>query len=168
MFLNRFLKKLYVLNVSKSLMIISILTFPLLIFIIKQPYDYNSAKTIAHLAIIYFFIAFLLYLFLYGISHLSKSPIRKKLVMFTRIFIRFHIAIGIMGTILILLHASWMLTIIPITSMYAMTGLFTLLGLLGVLVTGYLRKRKSSGKRRRFHRYMAFIFIVFIIIHLMV
>jgi hypothetical protein len=162
------LKKLYALNVPQSLIIVSILTLPLVIFLNRNPVDYNFAKTLAHFAIIYFLIAFLLYVFLYGISHLPKSQTRKNLVMFTRIYIRFHIAIAIIGTIIIVLHATLMLTIIPITSPHALTGLLALLGLLTVLITGYLRKRKSSGKRRRFHRYMAFLFIVLVIIHLVI
>lgn len=168
MFTKRILKKLYVMNVPQSLIIVSILTLPLAIFLVKQPYDYNFAKTLAHFAIIYFLIAFLLYVLLYGISHLPKSRARKNLVIFTRVYIRLHIAVAIVGAIIIVLHATLMLSIIPITSPHALTGLLTLLGLIAVLVTGYFRKRKSSGKRRRYHRYMAFLFILFVIIHLMV
>jgi membrane-anchored protein YejM (alkaline phosphatase superfamily) len=61
-----------------------------------------------------------------------------------------------------------MLKAIPVTSPRAITGLLSMLSLFAVLTTGYLRKRRSSGKRRRFHRYMAFIFITFVIIHLIV
>jgi DMSO/TMAO reductase YedYZ heme-binding membrane subunit len=168
MFGKRILKRLYALNVPQSLMIISILTLALVIFFVKHPFDYNFAKSLAHFAIIYFSAAFLLYVFLYGISHFPKGRTRKTLVMFTRIYIRFHIAIAIIGTLMIIFHASLMLTIIPINSPYALTGLLTLLGLLGVLITGYLRKRRSSGKRRRYHRYMAFLFIILVIIHLVI
>jgi hypothetical protein len=168
MFQKRIVKKLYLLNVPQSLIIVLILTLPLVIFLSNYPVDYNFAKTVAHFAIIYFLIAFLLYVFLYGISHLPKSRIRKKVVIFTRVFIRFHIAIAIVGAIIIVIHATLMLTIIPIESPHALTGLLTLLSLLAVLITGYLRKRKSSGKRRRYHRYMAFLFIVVLLIHLMV
>jgi cation transport ATPase len=165
---KRILKKLYALNVPQSLIIVSILTLPLVIFFVTHPFDYNFAKSLAHFAIMYFSAAFLLYVFLYGISHFPKGRTRKKLVMLTRIYIRFHIAIAIIGTIIIFLHAALMLTMIPINSPYALTGLLTLLGLLGVLITGYLRKRKSSGKRRRYHRYMAFLFIALVIIHLVI
>jgi hypothetical protein len=168
MFWRQILKKLYGLNVPISLMIVTIITLPSAIFVSNYPVDYNFAKTLGRFAIIYFLIAFLLYIFLYAISHLPKSRTRKKLVIFTRVYIRFHIAIAIVGTVIIVLHATMMLSIIPIKSPHALTGLLTLLGLLVVLITGYLRKRKSSGKRRRYHRYMAFLFMVFVIIHLIV
>lgn len=163
---QRILKKLYTLNVPKSLTIITVLTLPLIIFLVGLP-DYATAIRLAHFAILYFVIAFILYGFLYAISHLPKSNRRKKLVIFTRIYIRFHIAVAIIGTLFICLHALLMLSIIPLTSPLAISGLFSLLSLLGVLVTGYLRKQKSSGRRRRYHRYTAFIFIATVIIHML-
>jgi cation transport ATPase len=168
MLLTRLLRKLYLLTVSQSLMIVSILTLPVIIFLSSNPVGYKLAKTLANFAIIYFAIAFLLYLFLYGISHLPISRTRKRLVTFTRIYIRFHIAVAIVGTIFITLHATLMLSIIPITSQTAITGLLTLISLIGVLFTGFLRKRKSSGKRRRFHRYVSFLFVSFLVIHLVI
>lgn len=73
-----------------------------------------------------------------------------------------------MGTILILIHAIYMFSIIPITIPYVFTGSLALAGLLAVLVTGYLRKRKSSGKRRRYHRYVAILFLVLVLIHIVI
>jgi hypothetical protein len=99
------LKKLFKLNVSNSLLIVSILSFPLILFVINKGFlDFYSAKLFGKLAIIYFSWAFLLYLFLYLISHLPKSKLRKILVVFTRIYIRFHIALAIIGTLLIAIH----------------------------------------------------------------
>jgi hypothetical protein len=161
-------KKLYRLTVPQSLFIVLVLSLPLILILMRLPYDYSSAKTIAHVSILYFCIAFILYLFLFAISHLKESSGRKALVMFTRVFIRFHISMAIVGTGLIVLHAALMLTIIPTQSPLLLTGLLTLLGLLGVLITGYLRKIKSSGKRRRYHRYLSFLFILLVIIHILV
>jgi hypothetical protein len=165
---KRILKKLYVLNLTQSVIIVSALTLPLAVFLSRFPIDYYMAKTLAHFAIIYFSAAFLLYIFLYTISHIPESPLRKGFVSFTRVYIRFHIALAIIGTLLIVFHAALMVTIIPINSPHAFSGLLSLVGLLAVLITGYLRKRRSSGKRRRYHRYMAFIFIALVIIHIIV
>jgi hypothetical protein len=162
------LKKLFKLNVSNSLLIVSILSFPLILFVINKGFlDFHSAKLFGKLAIIYFSLAFLLYLFLYLISHLPKSKLRRILVVFTRIYIRFHIALAIIGTLLIAIHVIIMASIVP-SSVNAITGFFALLALVTVLFTGYLRKRKSSGNRRRFHRFMAFLFIGLVIIHVIV
>ncbi|WP_261134185.1 hypothetical protein [Bacillus sp. Marseille-Q3570] len=47
------------------------------------------------------------------------------------------------------------------------SGMIAIGGLSALLLTGYLRKRKSSGKRRRFHRYAAYLFLFFVLIHMM-
>lgn len=154
------LKRLYLLNLHQSLPIIAILTPPLVFFLD----DYHFAKTAA----LYFIITFFLYPFLYTISRLPKSALRSNLVTFTRIYIRFHIAFAIIGVLLIILHVMGMQRIISINSPRAISGYLALLSLLSVLITGYLRKRKSSGKRRRFHRYMSFLFIFFVLVHLAV
>jgi hypothetical protein len=162
------LKKLFKLNVSNSLLIVSIVSFPLILFVINTgPLEFKSAKLFGRLAISYFFLSFLLYLFLYSISHLPKSQVRGGLVVFTRVYIRFHIAISIIGTLLIVLHVMVMASLMPITPK-TITGLLAMIALCFVLFTGYLRKRKSSGKRRRFHRYMAFLFIALVVIHVIV
>jgi hypothetical protein len=161
-------KKLFTLNVFQAFIIISVVTLPLILLFYKHPLDYHSSKTMAYLSLLYFFIAFILYVFLYTISHSANHAVRKKLVIFTRVYIRFHIAVGIMGTILIIIHAIYMFTFIPNINLYAITGTLALVALLAVLITGYLRKQKSSGKRRRYHRYMAFVFIVFTLIHIFV
>jgi hypothetical protein len=163
---ERISKKLYVLNVIQSFIIVSLMSIPLVVILIRSSMDYHLAKTLAHYAILYFSAAFLLYIFLLGIIHLPNCNKRMSLVDFTRIYIRFHVALAIMGTLFISLHISWMLTIIPLESPKGLTGLLALSGLLAVLVTGYLRKRKSSGRRRRYHRYMAFAFIALVIFHL--
>jgi hypothetical protein len=165
---KRMLKKLNILNLPQSLLIVSVLTLPWVIVLSRSPLDYNFAKTIAGYAVYYFAAAFLLYIFLYAISHLPNIRIRKNLVRFTKIYIRFHIALAIMGTLFIMLHAALMLSIIPIHSSKAITGFLAVIGLLAVLTTGYLRKRRSSGRRRRYHRYAAFVFIAFVIIHFVV
>lgn len=162
-----FRKKLFTLNVFQAFVIISVVTLPLILVLLHNPFNYHSSKTMAYLSLLYFFIAFILYLLLYTISHSANHSIRKRIVIFTRVYIRFHIAVGIMGTILIIIHAIYMFSFIPITNPYAITGSLALIGLLGVLITGYLRKQKSTGKRRRYHRYMAILFIVFILIHIL-
>jgi hypothetical protein len=161
-------KKLFKLNVRQALIIVSILSLPIFLFFLKEPFNYALAKRMAQLSVAYFITAFSLYIFLYTIGKLSKSKARRNLVLFTRIFIRFHIAIAIFGTALITIHAIWMLRLMPIQSPFVLTGLITLLALMAVLISGYLRKLKSSGKRRRYHRYLSILFIILVVIHILV
>jgi hypothetical protein len=165
---KRLTKKLYTLNVPQSFIIVLFFSIPLVVTLGRSSMDYQLAKTLAHYAILFFLAAFILYIFLFGIIHFPNHDKRKSLVVFTRIYIRFHVALAIMGTLFISLHITWMSILIPLVSPKGLTGILALSGLLAVLVTGYLRKRKSSGRRRRYHRYMAFIFIAFVIIHLIV
>lgn len=162
------LKKLYQLNVAQSFFIVSLLSMPLVFKLRQTSMDYHLAKTLAQYAVVYYIAAFLLYIFLLAIIHLPESDKRKSLVLFTRVYIRFHVALAIMGTLFISFHITWMMTIIPLNNPKGFTGLLASCGLLALLITGYLRIRKSSGRRRRYHRYMAFVFILFVIIHLIV
>lgn len=160
------LKRLYKLNVLQSSFIVFSFGIPLIFLILEAPFVYFSSKRLAHIAITFFSLSFLLYPFLFTISRIPKSRVRKRLVMFTRIYIRFHIAFAIFGTFLILIHSIFMLRMIPIQSSYAVTGMIAFTALLAVVSTGILRKFKSSGKRRRYHRYMGFLFIIFVILHI--
>ncbi|MEQ6378478.1 hypothetical protein RZN22_17815 [Bacillaceae bacterium S4-13-58] len=163
---NNLLKFLYNLNVAKAITIVSVLTIPILIFYLDFQVSYPMGKQWGQLAFIYYSLAIVLYAFLFSISHMKRSLFRKKLVTFTRIFIRFHVAIAIIGTLFVLFHASTMLYLLNSMNVTTTTGILTLLSLCGVLFTGYLRKLTSSGKRRRYHRYFAFLFFFFLIIHL--
>lgn len=167
---QRILKFLYTLNVKQSILIVFVLSFPWLLFLIKRlfEFDYGLAKTLGTTALVYFAISFMLYPFLFTISRMGKRTIRNKFVTFTRIYIRFHVAAAIFGTVFIFLHAWRMITIIPLGTLHKVTGIVSVLTLMGVLITGYLRKQKSSGKRRRYHRYSSFLFAAAVLIHLLV
>jgi hypothetical protein len=160
------LKSLLKLNLSQSLFIVSTASLPILLFLIEG-ITYETARRFGIAAVIYFLLAFLLYLFLLSISHMSRSELRRKLVTFTRVYIRFHIAFAIIGIVLIAVHAAMMVFIFPITSK-SISGFIAILALLSVIFTGYLRKRKSSGLRRRSHRYTAFLLIIAVIIHVLI
>jgi small-conductance mechanosensitive channel len=167
---QRIRKFLYTLNVKQALLIVFVLSLPWLLFLIKRLFEFNYglAKTLGNTALVYFAIAFMLYPFLLSISRMGKRSIRKKLVTFTRIYIRFHVATAIFGTVFIIFHAGWMVSNNPLGSLHGITGIVAVLALFGVLITGYLRKQKSSGKRRRYHRYSSFLFIAAVLIHLLV
>ncbi|WP_066175938.1 DUF4405 domain-containing protein [Bacillus marinisedimentorum] len=164
---HELLQWLYRLTVPKGLAIIGVVTIPVALAFFTEPLDYNSVKWLGRIGLIYFLIAFTLYLLLFTISH-SPRPKPKwlgKLVGFTRVFIRFHVATAIYAVLWILPHAWWMGSNVPFDNRYSWTGALALLALIPLLITGYMRKRKSSGKRRRFHRYSAFVFVGLMLIH---
>ncbi|WP_257351340.1 hypothetical protein [Pseudalkalibacillus decolorationis] len=160
------LRWLFRLNVSKSTLFATLLTSPWLIFLLLQHRDFTTAILWAYTAVVYFFISFFLLIFLKLISFLGRSNARKKLVTFTRVYIRFHVASALLGLFSLYFHVSYMLELGWVGTDVGSAGLFALIGLAGVLFTGYLRKQKSSGRRRRYHRYCAYAFIVLVIVHL--
>lgn len=143
-------------------LILFLITLPWALFVFQQPALYIQAKWAARSAIIFLFMSFLLYLCLLGIRKGKKgffSSSRNKLVLFTRKFIQFHYPFAIFGFIWILLHIHWMTQLHPSTITMS-TGIFTFAMLCFVLITGYLRKQRSSGRRRRIHRYASFLLVL--------
>ncbi|SDI92661.1 hypothetical protein [Alteribacillus bidgolensis] len=160
------LRFLFRLNVVQSLVILIVPTiFVTAFLLLKQPsHIYTKLVDFAAAAMFYFLLAFLLYPLLLGVKYTR----RKKLVIFTRIYIRFHIAAAILGTVLLLPHVIGMSFYYSTTNPKALTGLFAVCSFFAVLISGYLRKKRSSGKRRRYHRYTAFLFIVILFVHIVI
>ena len=162
------LKFLFRLTFRQALPIIGVLSLPLLFWVIDGRVDaYQAAKLSGRIGSIYLLLAFSLYLFLYAISHLRKSGGRQRLVTFTRVYIRFHSSLAVVGSFFIVWHLVFMVIHAPATST-AVAGYLTAIALLPLLLSGYLRGRKSSGRRRRVHRYMAFLFVGMLLIHVLV
>lgn len=160
------LKKLFHINVWQSLLILSVLSLPLFFKLTDSGTPaFLSARLSGRYGSVFFLLAFSLYLFLYAIPRLPRSKAHRKLVQFTRVYIRFHIAFALLGLLFIFWHAFFMFMHIPPATAKMITGAAALIALLPLIVTGYLRKRKSSGKRRRYHRYSAFLFAAAVLIH---
>ncbi len=164
---NRAMRFLYRLNVYQSTIILTLLSIPWLLYLLMQPRTISTAFHWAYTALIYFILSFILYLFLQWISRSGRSGFRKKLVTFTRIYIRFHVAAALLGVTSLLMHVVIMVQFGLMWSREGISGMIAIGGLSALLLTGYLRKRKSSGKRRRFHRYAAYLFLFFVLIHMM-
>ncbi|MGP4081883.1 hypothetical protein ACTWQL_18460 [Pseudalkalibacillus sp. R45] len=163
---NKAMRFLYRLNVYQSTIILTLLSIPWLFYLLLQPRTISTAINWAYTALIYFILSFILYLFLQWISRSGRSNFRKKLVIFTRIYIRFHVAAALLGVTSLLMHVLIMVQFGLIGSREGLSGMIAIGGLVVLIFTGYLRKRKSSGKRRRFHRYAAYLFLFFVLIHM--
>ncbi|WLD93630.1 hypothetical protein [Alkalihalobacillus sp. AL-G] len=160
------LRWLFRLNVSKSTLIITLLSSPWLVSLFLKDTGIATAILWAYTAVGYFFISFLLLLFLKLISTMRKSEVRKRLVTFARVYIRFHVASALLGVYSLYFHVSYMLDSGWVKTSVGLAGVLALIGLAGVLFTGYLRKQKSSGRRRRYHRYFAYVFVASTILHM--
>ncbi|WP_221569047.1 hypothetical protein [Alkalihalobacillus sp. TS-13] len=164
---NNAMRFLYRLNVYQSTIILTLLSIPWLFYLLMQPRTISTSINWAYTALIYFILSFILYLFLQWISRSGRSNFRKKLVTFTRIYIRFHVAAALLGVTSLLMHVLLMAKFGLMESRAGVSGMIAIGGLAVLLFTGYLRKRKSSGKRRRFHRFTAYLFLFFVLIHML-
>ncbi|WP_349409199.1 hypothetical protein [Pseudalkalibacillus sp. SCS-8] len=162
---KRILRFLFRLDVRKSTGIALAVSSPWLLYLLWRPMDHATAILWANTALVYFILAFILYLFLRLIGRLGRSEARRRLVIFTRVYIRFHVASAILGVGALLMHAGYMLSTGWAATLTGKTGMVALIALAALLFTGYLRKRKSSGRRRRFHRYTAYLFLIIVFFH---
>lgn len=148
------------------MLILLLITLPWGVYIFQDERIWLQIARAGYTAIFFFAISFVLYLLLLAIRKLPRSLLTFSLVCFTRKYIQFHLPAALIGLFWIVMHVYWL---IPYASLNhkTVTGALTLIiGLSTVFITGYLRKQKSSGKRRKFHRYASFVFIVFIVLHI--
>jgi hypothetical protein len=167
MFMNKLKIKFNRMEAPVPLVLLLIIAVPWGFFLFHEPPNYSQMKTAGITAFVFFSFAFLLYPFLLSIQKLPIGKTTAFLVQFTRRFIRFHMPAAILGVLFVLPHAAWMAYTLPITNFYTLTGYLTSFALAGVLFTGYLRSQKSSGKRRRYHRYLSFLFVLLLLVHVL-
>ncbi|SDH24620.1 hypothetical protein SAMN05192534_10324 [Alteribacillus persepolensis] len=149
----------------QSFLILGTPTMMLILLLTAAPSSsYEMLVNSAAAGFIYVLLAFFLYPLLIAVKHLRF----RKLVLFTRVYIRFHIALAVWGALMLFPHAAGMPSFYPVLTLKAMSGSAAAAAFMAVLLTGYFRKQKSSGKRRRYHRYAAFVFVLACLIHVSV
>ncbi|MBT2688239.1 hypothetical protein J7I93_08600 [Bacillus sp. ISL-47] len=138
-----------------------------------QGYDSNKillGKVLAQAA----FILFLINLNMYFIFLLiRKSKIRKVKITLAKIskrMMKYHVAIAATASLLIIAHAVIMITALfeDLWKAKTASGLITWIVLAVLLFSGLLRRRKSTGMRRKFHYIMAFLFFGFVFFHVFI
>ncbi|MDQ0339102.1 hypothetical protein J2S00_001888 [Caldalkalibacillus uzonensis] len=128
----------------------------------------DLAKLTSQTALILFLVNVNMYFIFLVIRKSKVRKIKVSLAKISRYMMKAHIPLAVTGTSLILIHAVLMLlyhtlSVIHIKMLSGMAALFVLAG---VLSSGYLRHKKASGKRRKWHLVMAFIFMGVAIIHI--
>ncbi|NSL52223.1 hypothetical protein [Calidifontibacillus erzurumensis] len=128
------------------------------------------SQSFAVIAVVLFLININMY-FVFLIIRKSKvKEVKKTLALFSRKMMKFHVAIAITATALIIVHAILMISFHPI-ELFAIkkaSGLLAMVILAVHLFSGWLRRKKASGFRRLFHLRMAFIFLFFFLVHIFV
>ena len=151
-----------------------LLIFGSMIYIwIFQPHDSSFiiiSQFLAQIAIILFFLNVNMYFIFLIIRKSSQRNIKVRLAKFSRYFMKWHIKVAISATILITGHALInLMKIGPLVGYFHMkmiTGYTSFIFLCITLFAGYLRHRKSTGFRKKFHRLVAFVFSALFLVHM--
>jgi hypothetical protein len=152
----------------------AILVFFLVVYIwFLSPHDSSMvvlAQILAQLAVILFIVNVNMYFIFLVIRNTSKRQVKIRLAKLSRILMKWHIRIGITGAILILTHAvinlSQMGSVLGYTHLKLISGYLAISLLTLTLIAGYLRHKKASGFRRKFHLASAIVFMAACLVHI--
>ncbi|MBP1931734.1 hypothetical protein [Ammoniphilus resinae] len=127
-----------------------------------------TGQLFAQLGILLFIININMYFIFLVIRHSPQRNIKIMLAKWSRKLMKLHIPIAVTGTAVILLHAGIMLQNISLdlTHPKMISGMIGIGFLCFTLFAGYLRRRRASGFRRKFHLTMALTFGVAFCVHL--
>ncbi len=132
-----------------------------------DPYGQLAAQLAVSLFLVNLSLAFLFFV----IKRSAWKAVKIAFVKLARKLMKSHIPVGIAGTALIVIHAGVMLAQLGRYVGYVhpkMVSGYAAILLLGVTVAaGYLRSRRASGFRRKFHLAAALVFAAFALVHLL-
>ena len=140
-----------------------------------RPHDSTlivAGQLLAQIGLILFLININMYFIFLVIRKTSVRKVKIRLAKFSRHFMKWHIPIAIWGTVVIAGHAIINLTqigpLLGFAHLKLLTG-YLAISMLGLtLFAGWLRHKKASGFRRKFHLTAAMVFLVVFIIHMLV
>lgn len=131
-----------------------------------------TSQLFAQIAMILFLINVNMYFVFLVIRKTSQRKIKIALAKFSRQLMKWHIKIALMATAIIIGHVAINLLeigpMIGYTHLKMLTGYFAFFFLVLTLLAGYLRHKKASGFRKKFHRTLAMVFTALILIHMFV
>jgi hypothetical protein len=140
-----------------------------------RPHDSNLvviAQFLAQMAMILFLVNINMYFIFLVIRKSSVRQVKIRLAKFSRVMMKWHISIAVTATTIIIGHAVINLyEIAPVVGfgdLKLVSGYLTISILLLTLSAGYLRHKKSSGFRRKFHLTTAMVFFLVFLIHMFI
>lgn len=102
------------------------------------------------------------------IRNLDSRNKRIRIAKCARRIMPFHVTIGVTGLVLIVFHVLLILRGYGLTnlSLKTVSGGIAFAGLTAILVSGYLRRKKATGKRRRAHLYLSMLLFFLMTLHI--
>ena len=151
---------------------INILTVLLIVlWSLYQGYESSyilMGKMVAEAAFFLFLINVNMYFVFLLIRKSKVRSMKVKLAKISKGMMKYHIPIAITASLLILFHAIIMIyaRLEHLWKAKIIIGAVTMCVLIVLLCSGLLRRWKATGKRRKFHYIMAFIFFGFVMLHI--
>jgi hypothetical protein len=140
-----------------------------------RPHDSSLvivAQLLAHMAMILFLVNINMYFIFLVIRKSSVRKVKIRLAKFSRVMMKWHISIAITATTIIVGHAAINIyeiaPVIGYGNLKLVSGYLALSVLSVTLAAGYLRHKKSSGFRRKFHLLTAMAFFIVFFIHMFI
>lgn len=158
-------------SVANVLLIISSIIYIWLF----QPHDGTLmviSQFLAQMAIVLFIFNVNMYFIFLIIRKTKQRKVKIRLATFSRYFMKWHIKIAITSSLLIVGHV-WinLIKIAPVigySHIKLVIGYTSFFFLMVSLFAGYLRHKKASGFRKKFHRVVAMVFVVSFLIHMVI
>jgi hypothetical protein len=127
---------------------------------------------LAQIAMVLFLININMYFIFLVIRKTSVRQVKIRLAKFSRVMMKWHISIAITATTIIIGHAAINLyeiaPIIGFGDLKLVSGYLAIFFLFLTLSAGYLRHKKSSGVRRKFHLTTAMLFFLVFLVHMFI
>jgi hypothetical protein len=139
-----------------------------------RPHDSNLviiAQFLAQMAMILFLVNINMYFIFLVIRKSSVRQVKIRLAKFSRVMMKWHISIAVTATTIIIGHA--VINLYEIAPVVGFGNLKLISGYLAIsilfltLSAGYLRHKKASGFRRKFHLTTAMVFFLLFLIHML-
>jgi predicted anti-sigma-YlaC factor YlaD len=128
----------------------------------------QMATIFSQLAVILVLLNINMYFIFLIIRKTKKRKVKLTLAKLSRKVMKVHVPIAISAASLIILHIIFIIFSISfdLTKPKLLTGLLAVIGLFFTLLAGYLRSKKATGNRRKYHIMTAFIFFIVALVHI--
>lgn len=140
-----------------------------------RPHDSSLvivAQLLAQVAMILFLVNINMYFIFLVIRKSSVRKVKIRLAKFSRVMMKWHITIAITATTIIIGHAAINLfeiaPVIGYGNLKLVSGYLAITLLSLTLAAGFLRHKKASGFRRKFHLITAMVFLLVFLIHMFI
>ncbi|OCA81581.1 hypothetical protein A8F94_22180 [Bacillus sp. FJAT-27225] len=152
----------------------NVILVAIILFIsLYRGYDSSAilyGKLVAQAAFILFLVNSNMYIVFLLIRKSRIREVKVKLAKISKKLMRYHIPFAVSASVLILVHIGIMVYTYwsSLLQQKILTGIAAVAILPILLYSGYRRHKKATGRRRKSHYWMAFIFLFFVGIHIFV